>query len=242
MATRCAVLQCWRERRLRSTAICPHRQGAALGQGKSAVTMSFARGTRWEWDCATGAYDFDPNRKVRDVRRARRRRRYFDRRPGLAASPCRNFPKSKPSPVPWRRKLWAGALRAPNSPAGACSSAIRTRPRAALTGKVIRKVTRRGKFLVMELDCGRVLRSPSGNDRQAAHERRAGQACARRADARSRRSCGLRRSPPIRPPAICSQGLPERVAALGPEPLDVTLRSLRVNCCAPASRLSSLCC
>src|SRR5213593_3764882 len=43
--------------------ICPHRQGP-LGQGEINGNNVVCPWHAWEWDCATGANDFDPNKKV----------------------------------------------------------------------------------------------------------------------------------------------------------------------------------
>ncbi|SRR5579871_4057489 len=42
---------------------CPHR-GGPLGQGALHGTQVVCPWHAWEWDCRTGANDFDPNQKV----------------------------------------------------------------------------------------------------------------------------------------------------------------------------------
>jgi nitrite reductase (NADH) small subunit len=43
--------------------LCPHQQGP-LGQGEISGHNVVCPWHAWEWDCATGANDFDPNKKV----------------------------------------------------------------------------------------------------------------------------------------------------------------------------------
>ena len=42
--------------------LCPHRQGP-LGQGEISGRNVVCPWHAWEWDCSTGANDFDPNKK-----------------------------------------------------------------------------------------------------------------------------------------------------------------------------------
>ena len=90
----------------------------------------------------------------------------------------------------------------------------------SLAGKVIRKITRRGKFLVMELDSGACFVVHLGmtgkllmNGVQGKHAH---------AVLTLDRGVLIYDDPRQFGRLQFSQGLPERVAALGPEPLDVT--------------------
>ena len=122
----------------------------------------------------------------------------------IQASPCLNYPKSRP-PGAASRRGWRASASAPSS----CASARLRWPvprhmAATLQGLVVNRVDRRGKYLLLATERGTALvhLGMSGQPARAAGRGAAGQARSLRHRARLRRLHPLQRSAEIRLAAL----------------------------------------
>ena len=132
-------------------------QGEALAE----IHARDAGGRRGGRARAHGRVRARPTRRRLGAGRPRRDRlasRRVARQDAATLGPCPSCPRSRPSARASSRRSWAGASSASRS-STRVSPARSTRPRwrAELEGERVAAVDRRGKYLVVRFDCGRVL-------------------------------------------------------------------------------------